>query len=256
MSLFSLQGETALVTGATGGIGRAVCEVLGDQGARLVLVDRDSASVDALAERLRQRGVSCLPLAGDLSAQDQTDALLAQATAWADVDVLICNAGVHGPAHDPAAEVDWAAYRQTFAVNVDAPFHLCQRLIPGMAERGGGAVVLMASIAGLRGNGAIGVYGMTKAALAQMARNLAVQWGPRNVRVNAVSPGVIETPFATAITEDPARRAARTAQTPLRRFGTAEEVAGVVAFLASAAGGFVTGHNLVVDGGTTIGDGS
>jgi len=204
-----------------------------------------------------ERGIDCLPIATDLADPRQTEALADQVQTWAEVDVLVCNAGIHGPWHDAKArDTDWAAYRQAFAVNVDAPYALCQRLIPPMVRRGGGSVVLMSSIAGLRGNSAIGVYGMTKAALAQMARNLAVQWGPGNVRGNAVSPGVIETPFAATITEDAARRGARIAQTPLRRFGTSEEIAGVVAFLASAAGGFVTGHNLVVDGGTTISDGS
>ncbi|HEX5392751.1 MAG TPA: SDR family NAD(P)-dependent oxidoreductase [Rhodocyclaceae bacterium] len=254
-SPFSLQGKTALVTGAAGGIGQAVAATLGALGARLVLVDLREDAVNGVASQLEAQRIACLPLAGDLSDREQTDALLAQAARWAPIDILVCNAGIHGPQQDPE-HLDWADYRRTFAVNLDGPFHLCRRLIPAMAQRGGGSVVLMASLSALRGNGAIGIYGMTKAALVQAARDLAVQWGRHNVRVNAVSPGVIETPFATAITEDTARRVSRIAQTPLRRFGTPEEVAGAVAFLASAAGGFVTGHNLVVDGGTLIGDGS
>jgi NAD(P)-dependent dehydrogenase (short-subunit alcohol dehydrogenase family) len=125
-----------------------------------------------------------------------------------------------------------------------------------MAARGGGSVVLMSSIAGLRGNGSIGLYGLSKAALAQLARNLAVEWGPQGVRVNAVSPGLIRTPLAAGLLGDDAFMARRLQATPLRRVGEPEEIAGVVAMLVSRAGGFITGQNLVVDGGTTISDGS
>jgi NAD(P)-dependent dehydrogenase (short-subunit alcohol dehydrogenase family) len=114
----------------------------------------------------------------------------------------------------------------------------------------------MSSIAGLRGNGAIGLYGISKAALAQMARNLAVEWGPRGVRVNAVSPGLIRTPLAQRLMDDPSFMARRLQATPLRRVGEPDEIAGAVIFLASRAGGFLTGQNLVVDGGTLVSDGS
>lgn len=141
-------------------------------------------------------------------------------------------------------------------VNLRAAVELTRHLLPPMAEQGGGSVVLMSSIAGLRGNKSIGLYGLSKAALAQLARNLAVEWGPRGIRVNAVSPGLIRTPLSTPLMADPAFMQRRLAATPLRRVGEPEEVAAVVAMLASAAGGFISGHNLVVDGGTTISDGN
>jgi NAD(P)-dependent dehydrogenase (short-subunit alcohol dehydrogenase family) len=125
-----------------------------------------------------------------------------------------------------------------------------------MAGRGGGSVILMSSIAGIRGNTAIGLYGLSKAALAQLARNLAVEWGPKGVRVNAISPGLIRTPLAEVLLADPTFMKRRLALTPLRRVGEPHEIAGVVVMLASRAGGFITGHNLVVDGGTTISDGN
>ena len=131
---------------------------------------------------------------------------------------------------------------------------LANATIPAMAERGGGAFVVLSSIAGLRGNRLLGGYGVTKAANAQLVRNLAVQWGAANVRVNAISPGVIATDFARPITEEPGIAAARLAKTPLGRFGTADEVAGAVLWLASPAGAFVTGQNIVIDGGTLISD--
>jgi len=125
-----------------------------------------------------------------------------------------------------------------------------------MAERGSGSVLLMSSIAGLRGNRSIGLYGLSKAALAQLARNLALEWGPQGVRVNAVSPGLIRTPLAAGLLADTDFMQRRLQATPLRRVGEPHEIAGVVVLLASRAGGFITGRNLVVDGGTLIHDGS
>ncbi len=133
---------------------------------------------------------------------------------------------------------------------------LTRLALPRIAERGGGAAVLMASISALRGNAAINAYAIAKAGVAQMARNLAVEWGPRNVRVNAISPGLIRTPLSEPLLDNAAFMARRMQMTPLRRAGEPQEIAGAALFLASAAGAFVTGHNLVVDGGTTITDGS
>lgn len=155
--------------------------------------------------------------------------------------------GPAGPLLVVAAE-DW---QQVFQVNLASA-----RLVPAMAARGGGSVILMACIAALRGNRAIGLYGLTKAALAQLARNLAVEWGPQGVRANAIAPGLIRTPLAAGLVQDAAFMARRIAMTPLRRVGEAHEVAGVAVMLASAAGAFVSGQTLVVDGGTLVSDGS
>lgn len=140
-------------------------------------------------------------------------------------------------------------------MNLASVHALCASLVPGMASRGSGCVILMASIAASRGNRAIGLYGLTKAALSQMARNLAVEWGPRGVRTNAIAPGLIRTPLAQALLDDEDFMARRLAMTPLRRVGEPYEVAGVAAMLASPAGGFINGHTLVVDGGTLVSDG-
>lgn len=125
-----------------------------------------------------------------------------------------------------------------------------------MADGGGGSVVLMASIAGVRGNKSLGLYGLSKAGLAQLARNLAVEWGPANIRVNAISPGVIDTEFARPLTDNPEVLQRRLALTPLRRVGRPEEVAALAMLLAAPGGAFISGQNLIVDGGTTIGDGN
>jgi NAD(P)-dependent dehydrogenase (short-subunit alcohol dehydrogenase family) len=252
MSPFDLSGRTALVTGATQGLGLAIAQLLAEQGARVVVSDLDAARCAHTAAHLRERGHEAIGLAADLAKVDSIERLCDDA---GPIDVLVCNAGIQGPA-GPIADASEADWQDVMNVNLQAAVRLTSRLVPGMAARGTGSVVLMSSIAGLRGNRAIGVYGITKAALAQLARNLAVEWGPHGVRVNAVSPGLIRTPLAVNLMADEAFMARRMQATPLRRMGEPEEVAGVVAMLASRAGAFITGHNLVVDGGTTIGDGS
>jgi NAD(P)-dependent dehydrogenase (short-subunit alcohol dehydrogenase family) len=252
MSLFDLSGRRALVTGATQGLGLAIVSALAVQGARVIVSDRDAAACARTAALLREAGHQASAHAADLAQAESIDALC---DAAGGVEVLVCNAGVQGPAAPIAAATD-ADWQQVMDINLRAAVRLTSRLIPGMATRGEGSVVLMSSIAGLRGNRAIGLYGLSKAALAQLARNLAVEWGPNGVRVNAVSPGLIRTPLAEGLLADEVFMARRLQATPLRRVGEPHEIAGVVVMLASRAGGFVTGHNLVVDGGTTIGDGS
>jgi NAD(P)-dependent dehydrogenase (short-subunit alcohol dehydrogenase family) len=169
------------------------------------------------------------------------------------IDVVVANAGVAldtGP-HTTSTDTQLDAM---FDIHVRSVLRLANLVLPGMAQRRDGVFIVMSSIAGLRGNQVIGLYGMTKAANAQLVRNLAVQWGDRNIRVNAVSPGVIETGFARPITGDAAVAERRLARTPLRRFGAPRHVAGTVLWLASEAGAFVTGQNIVVDGGTLIND--
>lgn len=252
MSLFDLTGRTALVTGATQGLGLAITQALASHGARLIVSDRDLAACDRTTAELQRAGHEAMAISADLARADSIDALCEAA---GPVDVLVCNAGIQGPAGPIASATD-ADWQQVMDINLRAAVRLSSRLIPGMVARGGGSVILMSSIAGLRGNGAIGLYGLSKAALAQLARNLAVEWGPHGVRVNAVSPGLVRTPLAAQLLTDDAFMARRLQATPLRRVGEPDEIAGVVVMLASRAGGFVTGQNLVVDGGTTISDGS
>ena len=255
-ALFDLSGRVVLITGATGGLGRALCQAMADQGATVIASDIDAAACERQAEDLRERGASCIALAADLSREEEAAALAENAIARCGrVDVLVCNAGIQGPA-GPLALATGADFDRVMDLNLRSAWWLTGALLPGMAERGDGSVILMSSIAGLRGNKAIGLYGLSKAALAQLARNLAVEWGPRGVRVNAIAPGLIRTPLADNLIADAAFMQRRLATTPLRRVGEPHEVAGVAVMLASAAGAFVTGQTLVVDGGTLISDGN
>ncbi|MBW8840623.1 MAG: glucose 1-dehydrogenase [Sphingomonadales bacterium] len=249
--MFDLSGKGAIVTGSTRGIGRAIAEALIAQGARVLVTSEDADDTRRVAAELEMPGRQC-----DVTDEPALAALVDRAAAeFGGLDILVCNAGITGRAGS-FAELDMADYARVMAVNLTSQILLSNLALPAIAARGGGAAVLISSLSGLRGNGRINAYALAKAGVAQLARNLAVEWGSRNVRVNAVSPGFIATELSQPLLDDTAFMARRMATTPLRRPGTPAEVAGAVVFLSSAAGAFVTGQNLVVDGGTLITDGS
>jgi NAD(P)-dependent dehydrogenase (short-subunit alcohol dehydrogenase family) len=249
--MFDLSGKGAIVTGSTRGIGRAIAEGLIAQGARILITSEDLDDTRRVATTLDMPGQHC-----DVTDDAALAALVDRAVAeFGGLDILVCNAGITGRA-GPFAELDMGDYARVMAVNLTSQVRLANLALPVIAARGGGAAVLISSLSGLRGNGRINAYALAKAGVAQLARNLAVEWGPHNVRVNAISPGFLATELSQPLLDDPAFMARRMAMTPLRRPGTPAEVAGAVVFLSSAAGAFVTGQNLVVDGGTLITDGS
>jgi len=222
-----------------------------EAGAQVVITSEDVADTARVATELGMAGIPC-DVTDDAALAALIDGTLA---ALGGLDILVCNAGITGRA-GPFADIDMADYAHVMALNLRSQVVLCNLALPHIAARGGGAAILLASLSGLRGNGRINAYALSKAGIAQLARNLAVEWGPRNVRVNAVSPGFIATELSAPLLADDAFMARRMAMTPLRRPGTPQEVAGAALFLASPAGAFVTGHNLVVDGGTLVTDGS
>lgn len=249
--MFDLSGKGAIVTGSTRGIGRAIAEGLIAAGARVVISSEDPVATEAVAGELGMPGIAC-----DVTDPAALDRLAAEGeAALGGLDILVCNAGITGRP-GPFADIDMADYARVMSINLTSQVILCNHALPRIAARGGGSAILISSLSGLRGNGRINAYALSKAGVAQLARNLAVEWGPRNVRVNAISPGFIATELSQPLIDDPAFMARRMAMTPLRRPGKPTEVAGAAVFLASAAGAFVTGHNLVVDGGTLIIDGS
>ena len=171
--------------------------------------------------------------------------------AWGRIDILVCNAATN-PVYGPTASASPEAFDKIFGTNVKSVWSLCNQVIPQMAARRDGAVILVSSIAGLKGNGIIGLYGVSKAADSALVRNLAVEWGPSNIRVNAIAPGLVKTDFAKALWEDDNLRATREQQTPLRRLGEPDDIAGLAVLLAGPGGAFITGQTFVADGGVTI----
>ena len=249
---FSLAGKTALITGATRGIGLAIAREYGRAGARIAISSESAEACTQAVAQLAQEGIEAIALVADLREAQAVQGLADQCLAhFGALDALVCNAGV-APHLGPLSRASDADWELTFSVNLRSAVWLTTALLPAMAEGGGGSVVLMASIAGVRGNKGLGLYGLSKAGLAQLARNLAVEWGP----VNAISPGVIQTEFARPLTDNPDVLQRRLALTPLRRVGRPEEVAALALLLAAPGGAFISGQNLIVDGGTTIGDGN
>jgi len=253
--LFDMAGKVALITGSSRGIGRAIAERMAEMGAKVVISSRKADACAEVANMITARGGAAIAQAASISDKAALQALVDRTLAeWGRIDVLVCNAAVN-PYYGPLLDITDEAFDKIMASNVRSNVWLCKMVIPAMAERGDGAVIVVSSIAGFKGNTALGAYGISKAADMQLVRNLAVEWGPRNVRVNAIAPAIIRTDFARKLWEDPAIYAKAVQGYPLRRIGEPDEVAGAAIFLASRAGAFVTGHVLTVDGGITIGGG-
>lgn len=253
--LFDLSGRRALVTGGQRGLGLAIATALACHGAEVWICSEDAAGCAAATEGLLVQGLSVHAMACDVTDRAALSTLVERVTAAGPLDIVVCNAGV-APHAGPITTASGADWQATMTINLQSALWLAGMVLPGMAAAGGGSMIIMSSIAGLRGNKALGLYGLSKAANAQLARNLAVEWGPSNIRVNAISPGFIRTDLARDLLANPAFMERRKAMTPLRRPGEVTEVAGVAIMLASAAGAFITGQNIVVDGGTLITDGN
>ncbi len=251
-SPFDLTGKVAIVTGSSRGIGRSIAETMASLGAKVVVSSRKIEACKPVVDGIKEKGGEAIAIACNISRKAEVEALIAGTRErLGPVDILVCNAAVN-PVYGPMSALSDEAFDKIMGANVKSNLWLCNLVIPEMAERGGGAVVIVSSIAGIRGTGVIGGYGLSKAADFALARNLAVEWGPQNVRINCIAPGLIKTDFARALWEDPQALEQRNSQTPLRRIGTPDEIGPVAAFLASSAAGFMTGQTVIVDGGVTI----
>jgi NAD(P)-dependent dehydrogenase (short-subunit alcohol dehydrogenase family) len=254
MSLFDLSGKVAVVTGSSRGIGRAIAERLAEHGAKVVVSSRKAEACKEVADAINKKHGkdSAIVVPANISSKDDLKNLVEEATRkFGKIDILVCNAASN-PYFGPLAGIQDDQFRKILDNNILSNHWLAQLVSPQMIKRREGSIIIVSSIGGLRGSPVLGAYCISKAADLQLARNLAVEYGPHNVRVNCIAPGLIKTDFARALWEDKARLAAREEQTPLRRIGEPDEIAGAAVFLASAAGSFVTGQNIVIDGGVTI----
>jgi len=252
MSLLGLEGKVAVVTGSTRGIGRAIVEEMARAGARVVVSSRKPDACAKTHAELTAAGFEAIAVPCNVGYKEQCRALVdATLAKWGRIDSLVLNAAINpyfGPMRDMSDEV----FDKMISTNVKAQLWLANMAAPQMAERRDGSIVIVSSIAALRGNSMQGMYGLCKAADLQLARNLALEWGPHNVRANCISPGLVKTDFARVLFEDEARRKRREASIALGRLGDPIDIAGIAVFLASDAARFITGQNIVADGGETI----
>lgn len=252
MKIFDLQGKVAIVTGSSRGIGKSIAEQLARAGASVMVSSRKRDAAEAVAEALRGEGLSALAIAANISRLDDVDALVATTRKeFGPIDILVCNAASN-PYYGPTTGLTDEVFAKVMHNNVLSAIWLCNRVRPDMAAKRDGAIVLVSSIGGLHGSAVIGAYNLSKAADMQLARNLAVEFGPDNIRVNCIAPGVVRTDFARAIHEDPAVRAMVEGELPLRRIGEPDDIGGIAVMLASRAGAYITGQAIVVDGGARI----
>jgi NAD(P)-dependent dehydrogenase (short-subunit alcohol dehydrogenase family) len=250
--LFDLKGKVALVTGATRGIGKSIAEELARAGAKIAVCSRKAEACEQVKAEFEKQGFEVLARACNVSRKEELQALVeATAARWGGIDIVVANAATN-PYYGPLTGIGDEAFDKIFANNLKSVLWLAGMTLPGMAARGGGSFILVGSIGGILANTVIGAYGMSKAAGHHLVRNLAAEWGPKNVRVNAIAPGLIKTEFARALWEDEKRARERVEATPLRRLGEPRDIGGIAVFLAAPAGAFVTGQCIVADGGVTI----
>lgn len=254
-SLFDLTGRTALVTGASSGMGKAIAEALGNHGATVIISSDDEKGCAETTEGFHEKGIIAHAIPCDVSSKEEIDDLIKRIfSIVGKVDILVSCVGI-APAGS-FMEINSEQFDKTMQINLQAAIYLTKKILPNMMAQKNGAIIYLASIAAVRGNKNIGLYGISKAGLVQLAKNLAVEYGSHNIRVNTISPGLIDTPFSNSLLSQKEFMKKRLQMTPLRRVGTPQEIAGVALMLASKAGAFITGQNIIVDGGTTITDGS
>jgi len=253
MNLFDLTGKVAIITGSSRGIGRAIAERMADHGAKVVISSRKAGPCDEVAAEINAAHPGhAIAVPANISSKADLQRLVDETRkAFGKIDILVCNAASN-PYYGPMAGIEDDQFRKILENNVIANHWMVQMVAPEMVARKDGAIIIVSSIGGLRGSPVIGAYNISKAADFQLARNLAVDLGPDNVRVNCIAPGLIKTDFAKALWDNPETLKRATSGSPLRRIGEANEIAGAAVFLASAAGTFMTGQAIVIDGGATI----
>jgi hypothetical protein len=254
MSLFDLSGKSALITGSTKGIGKAIAEQFAVHGARVVISSRKPGPCEEVAASINaQHGdgtaISC---PANISSKPDLQRLVDETNAaFGKIDIVVCNAASN-PYYGPMSGINDDQFTKILSNNIISNNWLIQMVAPQMIERKDGSIIIVSSIGGLRASTVIGAYCISKAADFQLARNLAAELGPHNIRVNCIAPGLIKTDFARALWENPDQKEAREAETPLRRIGEPNDIAGAAVYLASRASAFTTGQTIVCDGGVTI----
>jgi dehydrogenase/reductase SDR family protein 4 len=249
---FNLENKVALITGASKGIGEGIALTLASHGVKVVINSRKSEDLEKVAERVRTAGGECLAIAGNTSESTALKSLIEKAVEkYGGLDIVVNNAASN-PVFGPVVQTEEWAYDKIMDVNVKAPFELSKLAYPHLKQRGGGSVINISSIAGHTPDPGLGIYSVSKAALNMLTRVMAKEWGPDNIRVNAICPGLIKTKFSQALWQDENILKKFMKMVPMGRMGTVDEIAAMALFLASDASSYCTGTLFYADGGTTI----
>ncbi|HWA12745.1 MAG TPA: glucose 1-dehydrogenase [Burkholderiales bacterium] len=252
MKAFDLSGKVAIVTGSSRGIGRSIAEHLAAAGAKVVVSSRKAPACEEVVAAIRKAGGEAIAIPAHIGEKSQLQNLVEETRRqWGRIDILVCNAASN-PYYGPMSGLPDEAFDKILKNNIVANHWLANLVLPEMAQRKDGVVIIVSSIGGLKGTATLGAYAISKAADMQLARNLALEWGMHNVRVNCIAPGLVRTDFARALWENPDILKHYESQTPLRRIGEPHDIGGIAAFLASPAAAFITGQTIVADGGVTM----
>jgi NAD(P)-dependent dehydrogenase (short-subunit alcohol dehydrogenase family) len=250
--LFDLTGKVAIVTGSTKGIGKAIAERFVEHGAKVTISSRKAAAVEAVAAEINAKSPGhAIAVPANISSKDDLQRLVDETRkAFGKVDILVCNAASN-PYYGPMSGISDEAFRKILDNNIVSNNWIINMVAPEMKERKDGSIIIVSSVGGLRGTSVIGAYAISKAADMQMARNLAQELSPSNIRINCIAPGLVKTDFARALWDTPEAERRSSSGTPLRRLGEPDDIAGAAVYLAGKAGAWTTGQTIVVDGGST-----
>ena len=247
--LFQLDEKVALITGASKGIGEAMARGLAEFGARVVLSSRKQDAIDAVAEAFKTDGLEAVAIAANMGKIEDIHGLVEQTVdIFGGVDIIINNAAAN-PVYGPIDQTEERAFDKIINVNLKGPFELCKKACPVLRERGGGSIINISSIGGLTPEKYIGIYSVSKAALINMTKAMAQDWGVDHIRVNAICPGLIKTKFSEALWNQEENLERFLRNIPLRRIGKADDIAGLAVYLASDASAYCTGGIYMIDGG-------
>jgi NAD(P)-dependent dehydrogenase (short-subunit alcohol dehydrogenase family) len=253
MELFDLSGKRALITGSTKGIGQAIAKRFAEHGAKVVISSRKEDMCINIRDEINNKFPdSAISIPCNINEKKELENLVNKTNSiFGGIDILVCNAALN-PFFGSSMDIPDDAFDKILSANIKSNHWLSNMVLPQMIERKEGSIIVISSIGGLKGSEMLGAYSISKAADMQLVRNIAVEQGPNNIRANCISPGIIKTRFAKALWDNPEILKNTTSKAPLRRIGAPDEVAGAAIFLASDAGSFTTGQNIVIDGGVTI----
>ena len=253
-TLFDLSGQTALITGSSKGIGKAIAHRMAEHGANVVISSRKADACNAARDEINKAvgRDAAVTITANIADKGQLQNLVDETNKkFGRIDALVCNAASN-PYFGPMSGMGDDAFTKILQNNIVSNHWLIQMVAPQMLDRKAGSITIISSIGGLRGTPVLGAYAISKSADMQLARNLAVEFGPKNVRVNTIAPGLVKTDFAKALWDNPEILERSTAGAALKRIGDPDEIAGMAVFLAGKAGAFTTGQTFVIDGGATI----